>query len=162
MNDFPSKPSESKGYLGKDEKKKFRNRIILVAVLFLLAQFAIPLITMIVFTVSLIMSFGNFVEPQQGALSNDQLWYLEEDLGFISDSDDSLMLKRINLETKENPEEIEKLSVGDAWLLPAENGVWIVSFSSLANYSNSSMSTLAENNPPWNISSVFLYQGQPA
>jgi uncharacterized RDD family membrane protein YckC len=158
---LPAIDSQIKGYASKEHKDKFRTRAIILAVLFIVGQFVLPIIILVAFIFTTGFEFTRGA-PDRGAYWNDAIWYVEDTYEIGADFDDYSKLKRIDLALKSDLEDVQQLSMDDPWLVTDDDRLWLISRSGLAHYSNNSLTIIDDDQHLWDISSVFVYQGQPA
>ena len=101
-------------------------------------------------------------EPDHGTYWDDAIWYIEDTYEIGPDFEDYSMLKKVDLSLNSGPEDVQRLSIDDPWLVTDDDRLWLISRSALARYSDNTLTIIDDDLHLWDISSVFVYQGQPA
>jgi uncharacterized RDD family membrane protein YckC len=166
MNTIP--PDDQRvpsGYLSEKHKRKFTITAGILGAAFFIMQFILPPMLMFVIMPGMMFfhdSWMKAAEPQHGTFWKDSIWYVERSFSTKPSLHGRTRLKRLNLDSEEGPESVAALTIGNAWLLPGSDRLWIISASAIGFYQNGKITVISEEKKLGDISRPFLYEGYPA
>jgi hypothetical protein len=162
-NSTPALPQHPRGYLSEESKRKFTIRAGILSAVFFLGQFVLPYFLI---SFSMLFAHGKMFNTtrynvERSALWNNSIWLMKENKSYHNDekeANDISFLQKVNLAEKSDIEPVCQLPYSDAWLLPSEDKLWIVSPAGMAYYQNNNLTVLEQNPTLGNFCKPFLYQ----
>ena len=160
----PAQPPDSRprGYRSAADKRRFAIRTGILGAVFFFAQIIIPYAAMIAFTGSRMHKASRDADEfnmKQAAVWQEGLWFLSR-LDY-----DTTELKSTQLRNpKDRPTTVASVSLrtSGAWLLPAEDRLWIISPQSVHYYKDGQVTQYEAKRSGGLLSRPFLYHGRPA
>ena len=156
-----------KGYISEEHKRKFTIIAFVLAGVFFIVQLVVPFIIVFASMPSMFFNpdYMKFARLENSVLWQGQVWYLEESFeAFGGKVKNNLMSLKIGSE--EEPVLKKEISMENPLLLADEDKLWIISSFAVCYYDGKDIKFIAdfihEKSPLGNISSPFIYKGNPA
>jgi len=155
-----------KGYISEEHKRTFTITAFVLAGVFFIVQFVLPYVIMFASMPSMFFNpdWMKFAILEESVLWRGQIWYLEESFeGFGGQVKNNLMTLKIG---GEGPVVKKEISMKNPLLLADEDKLWIMSSFAIVYYDDKDIKFIAEfiheKSPLGDISSPFIYRGNPA
>lgn len=152
-----------KGYRSYEHKQKFTTVALACGIVFILVQFLIPFVTMMIMVPSFFLIQNEWLteaDLDKGVLWNNEIWYTEQPLS--STLPERARLKKILLADTVTKELVAEIQMNRPWLLAGPDRLWIISSSSLAYVKDGAIQYKQDIEPLGDISHPFLYANRPA
>lgn len=162
---LPAKTGAPKGYLSDDAKRKFTITTGILGAVFFFGQMIVPFVIMMVL-MPMSMFFNGplfrFADVARGTFWNGRVWCVERSESPKRTPESSTALASFALGAQEEPEKAAFLPPEDAWLLPGDDRLWIISSGAVRSYDEGQISTVTPRETLGDISRPFMYDGHPA
>jgi len=162
---LPGSGGAPRGYLSDEAKRKFTITTGILGAVFFFGQMIVPfVIMMVLMPVSFFFNESLFrsADVRRGTFWNGRVWYVERSESFKPASESSTALVSFALGGDEQPQRAAFLPPEDAWLLPGDGRLWIISSSAVRFYDGNQISTVTPQETLGDISRPFIYDGHPA
>ena len=153
------------GYLSEQNKRKFTIAAGIISAVFILAQFIVPMILMMLAMPALMFSSAfqiKIAHPERGAYWDDTIWYIESIQSFHPSAQPQTTLNRLTYDDGLGSEVIAEIPFQDSWLLADNDILWIISSSGVAYYSDGDMQIITDSQNIGDISRPFIFNNVPA
>jgi uncharacterized RDD family membrane protein YckC len=162
----PTLPQHPLGYLSERNKRKFTIRAGILSAVFFLSQFILPFLAMPFLMLFACKDFSNTTNfnADRSALWNNSIWLIKQNKSYKKGQEvnEISFLQKTNLTAEPNIEPVCELPYSDAWLLPTQDKLWVISSSGIAYYQDSNLTVLKTDESLGNISRPFLYRNCPS
>lgn len=161
----PRQNSETGGYLSSEHKQTFTVTVGILGVLFFLAQFAVPLITMLAMPSMMFSRVLTVREthPSHGAYWQGKVWYPEAEVGFDKTKKASASyLTALSFLQQPGPQQMSAIPFESPWLLAGTDRLWVIGAKGVGYYKDGPLYVYPEVKTLGDISRPFLYRGLPA
>jgi len=155
-----------RGYLSEEDKRKFTLTAGILGAIFLVAQFVVPLLIMMIIMPFFMFSAMSlkFARPEGGARWDGRIWYAVKTespfQGRGGEGGPDLYCLRPG--SDEEPEKVAALDMPHPRLLAGRDRLWIVSDGRVSCYRGGRVARVSSGAQLGDCSPPFLYRGQPA
>lgn len=127
------------GYLSEESKRRFTITAGVLGAVFLIAQFAVPFVT-VLSSMPFMMFSGSaaleMAETRRSAFWNGRVWYVARSVSMRPSNPERITLNALDLQGDREPESVAELPLSNPWLLPDWGRLWIISSSAVGYFSD--------------------------
>jgi uncharacterized RDD family membrane protein YckC len=153
------------GYLSEVGKRRFTAAVVVLGLVFFIAQFALPLIIMASFAIASASDFDPSVvairDPYRAEIWNGEIWWVELD-SFAQDDKETGVLYRAHFDDLGSKHSVGGFSNDPPFLLGAAEGLWLISENSVALWQDGQARIVDRSAQLGEFSVPFLFNGRPA
>lgn len=158
-----SSGSGLKGYLSEEQKSKFTITAGLVGGGFLILNFVLPFICMLIMMPTMFMFQGEMFQManmRKNAVLDNTLWYEVESMGHPQQKKSDTKLFKIPLNKKAEPIKVCELPISSPWLLTLNDELWFISSSTIGKIVKDEPHLFTNTKILGSIYRPFIYQGK--
>ncbi|MHC4475258.1 MAG: RDD family protein [Planctomycetota bacterium] len=146
------------GYLSEEDKRKFTITAGILGAVFFVAQFVVPFLVMFV-SMPVMFDTGEWmtqIDAGGAVFWNDAIWFTQKQL-----RDGQVTVSRITPDSEQEQVEVAKLPHDDVKLLAGENGLWVISSSTVERVLDGDFQQPQQTEQLGDFSKPFLCENQP-